>query len=262
MIDVKIGKRKYECPEGWDEVVENKEQLLFVLKHLIEGVEKMDLQIFSVVEFLKLSAVQVARISEENFYRMSELLNFLSEKPLTIKKNIFPKLFKVKPFYCERSVLETFTVWEYALAEQSFFDYVESKKESDLDQFMAIIYRPSQCFWWLRKRFTDSLDRRTRFNDVRFNERIPRIARLPLALKYSVFLWFAHEKELIAKEFPLSFTKKIDDLNGGGGNWGDVILNMSEVGEEEKAANAKLVVVLRRIENMNRQAKEAEKSRQ
>jgi len=252
MQTISYNNIRKEIPTSWEEIKQNKKLLLFVLGLFFNQFTKQEILhqvIFKILKIGKAKQLLIIKDIEqnkyskhpENLYRLSEILGFITEQPIEIKENLFPK---IKGLQAPKSVWSECTAWEYALAEKSFFDFADKEDEAFLNKLIAILYRPNK---FLKKE-------RKAFDEKKLAKYEKKISKLPFALKWSVFRWFAHERELILKAHKYTFSggSKSEEKPNIGAIWTDIILAMSQVGEEDKTANTKLSIILRRIENDNK----------
>ena len=271
METVTINGKKIQFPTNWAELQENRKLFLSIIKLFFLNLKEQELLNYAALKMVGMSDIQIIRItnvienpksnpqSEQisaNLFRISELAKFVTDTLLEITQKFFNRL---KNYFAPESVIKIFTAWEYALSEKAFFDFVEKKDEQFLNKLIAIIYRPKKKFYFIRKYFKNfNPDKRQAYSDAFLNKRIKRVSKFPYHVKWLIFRWFAWQREIIIKAHKYTFSggsksnKKIDI----GSIWTDTILAMSEVGNEDKTANTKLSIILRRIENDNRNYEE------
>ncbi len=75
--------------------------------------------------------------------------------------------------------------------------------------------------------------------------------RFSFARKWLIYRFFAYERDQIIKAHPYTFPQK-KTKSKDSGTWADTILAMSQTGDEDKVAKTKLAIILRRIENDNK----------
>jgi len=250
-----------EIPNCWTDLKQNKEAFIYVIGLMLA-------KKFTRQEVLQLAAFKVLKISKqkqllmiqdiennpnskhpENLFILSEIMNFITNELLDVSENLFPKILYL---YAPSSVLGEFTAYQYALCEKTFFDFVETNEITYLDTLISLIYNTKKFF---------SNDLNT-FNEKKSSKFQKHISKIDFAIKWCVFRWFAHQRELIIKThkytFPQGKSNVVESPNVGE-IWTDIILTMSQVGEEDKTANTKLSIILRRLEIQNKQYQEAKK---
>ena len=254
-----VNKRKRLIPENWNEVKANTKLLIWTVGLFFKELTQQEiLNLFSAKVF-KIGKVKLSRIEKvfkkypdnsqadklaETLYRASESVKFVTENQLEITENLFPKLFKFRRLYGTECILSDSEIWEFALCENDFFQFAKTQEPEHLDNLISKIYRPRKLFSKQKQSFNENSAKR----------RVKRISKLPVAVKWIIFRWFAYQRELIIKAHPHTFKKS--DSSGSGGNWADTIIAMSVVGDEEKTAQTKLSVILRRIDNENKAVEE------
>ncbi len=257
-------------PENWNDIKQNRKLLLWTVNLFFDKHTKQQLLNLIAYKFLKIGAVKQKRVesllknhpdSDEalsvagNLFRASEAFSFVTDKDLEVKENIIPELFRFRKLHAPMSVLSYCGIWEYALAEDAFFQFAEKNKPEDLDRLIAILYRRKKMFWYFRKSLKNSDgDKRVSFNENTIDQRTERISKLSSAEKWLIYRWFSHQREIIIDAHPYTFKKTKGESSGG--TWADTVLAMSSVGDEDKTAGTKLAIILRRIDNENKAADE------
>jgi hypothetical protein len=128
-------------------------------------------------------------------------------------KNFIPKL--CGRYYGPADGFQDMTFCEYRSAFTWFKAYSESNQESDLNQLIAVLYRPRKKFLWIRKALPwYNGQHRTSFtsksNPQLLSKRLGRIAKLPLHIKYAVFLYFSGCEDYLRSGNPTIDGNKID----------------------------------------------------
>jgi hypothetical protein len=146
-------------------------------------------------------------------YRISELCESFFEEiekdgkkvksfKLSFTKNFIPII--CKKFYGPEDALHDLTFAEYRTAHSYYAAYLESHSETDLNSLIAVLYRPAKRFLWIRKRLP-SYDGQKRVpftsksNPLFLEARAREISKLPLAVRYGIFLFFSGCEEFLAK---------------------------------------------------------------
>lgn len=264
MKNILVNGKKMELPTTWAEVMNNRRDLVFITKLILKNPEQIEMLSVAAFYFMKVSKMRLARIASmfkyhphhahtqmlaNSIYRAIEPLKFLLKPMPRIEKNYFPALFDTNKLYGSNNVLRDFTIWEYTLAEQSYIDYMTTKNTNDLDNFLAVWYRPAKLFMNLRQFIKHKYDDpRIAFQDDAIEGRRARIAKICPAKKYLIFLFFHNQREQLIKQYSFLFSGKNSGAQSRMNGWLNVILSMSQLGDEEKAANVKLSVILKRLE--------------
>jgi hypothetical protein len=104
-------------------------------------------------------------------------------------------------------------VWEFANAEAQLRKWVASQAPADLDRLVAVLYRPRRAFHWLRKLSPEfNGDGRQVFNEKTVAARARRVARLPLAQRHAVLLYYLGCRAALERAYPHLFSG--DEGNG------------------------------------------------
>ena len=118
-------------------------------------------------------------------------------------------------YYGPQDVFQDITFCEYRNAFTFFKAYSESNLESDLDQLIAILYRPLKKLLWIRKYLPGFNGQRrisftSKSNPELLQLRLKRIKQLPLHIKYAVFLYFSGCEDYLRSGSPTIDGNKID----------------------------------------------------
>lgn len=260
MIALKINNATIQVPSKWDELnrhyleliagmsVMNMAEYFFKSQLLFHGagilIHRQPPEINPKNRHEKLYPVTLndhsrAYLTADQVMEMCNLFNFLfritendkGEKKMTIDSrltvNLIPK-FKVSGtlYYGPANKLFNVTLSEFIHAETNLGRYEKTKETEHLDRVIAILYRPQD-----NKYDPDSPDykgdRRTPFNDHRFEERAGKIRRLNHNLKLCIYLFYQGCQWWYRQQFPhvfgrtaktdnnLGFLNLVDALTGG-----------------------------------------------
>ena len=132
---------------------------------------------------------------------------------LNTVKNFIPCL--GGKYYGPQDGFRDMTFCEYRNAFTFFKAYSESNLESDLDQLIAVLYRPRKKFLWIRRYFPGyNGQQRIPFNSKSNPEllqgRIDRIKDFPVHVKYAIFLYFSGCEDYLRSGSPTIDGHKID----------------------------------------------------
>jgi len=116
-------------------------------------------------------------------------------------KNFIPVI--LNKYYGPEDAIQNCTFGEYRIAFGYYKAYINSQHRVDLNHLVAVLYRPKRKFLWLRKRFPHFDGQlRTLFtakSNPRFLEtRAKQIGKLPMAIRYGIFLFFASCQEYLS----------------------------------------------------------------
>ena len=111
--------------------------------------------------------------------------------------------------------LADITFCEYRIAHEFYRDYVNSRGEDALNRMIAVLYRPAKRFLWIRKLLPgyDGQSRRkftSRSNPLFLERRARKIDRLPMPIRYGIFLWFSGCEQYLVKGKPVIDGNEID----------------------------------------------------
>jgi len=271
MIEFYVNKKANAIPASFDEF-EAKHWFCFI-KSLCspktetwEDVKVVFLKKFTSIPFKKIAKLQKDYANKDEYLEhcskialLAENLNYF-EKGIKINKNPIPVLNVAgKTFYPPADGLANMRVWEMAYSSsysKSCPVSIEELKSSDeLNNLIAVIYRPGRLYWKFFRRFGISPDdRRRKFFDANIQENAKIIAKLPEHLKITILYWFNTQYETFTSNFPELFEtdpSKIEKNNEDKDafSWADMLITAegSSSGDEEKIANSYASFFLRRL---------------
>ncbi|WP_297095594.1 hypothetical protein [uncultured Draconibacterium sp.] len=254
MIPVEVNTETIPMPETWNEL--SFEAALIVAGQVISKttVEGMKLALFCHYSKAADAAVKQAQeldkqgktlplvqLSETIYIETQELFNFLFKKvgdmqivnsELTINRlETFAGLFGPDHF-------KRLEVWEFALAEKAYENWLETNRVEFINRLMAILYRPA------RKNLKSLIntpeydgDPRELFNDQLIDNRILKIRQeVPLHMRYLVLWWFEGCIKQLPQIFKVLYRNTIaEKLDPEAGkikkprlSWYDTILKVSQ----------------------------------
>ena len=212
-----------EFPSCWEEMTN--EQFIFVMKHYVlleaQKINIHDFKVRVISYFLDIKNKAFHFFSEEeqkliasNMYVLTEHLDFLfSEQNNTITLNLdfvsnFVPTIKVnkffrKNFYGPKEALSNISFFEYIELHKYYTAFAESNDEKDLDNLIAVMYRPKRFFHFILKRLSNYNGQlRVKFNDNKVEQYAAKLAKVPYYIKYAVFCYFiACEKYIRTADF-------------------------------------------------------------
>ena len=158
-------------------------------------------------------ALEDRELAHGEIFRISELCDSFFEHierdgkliktfKLSFTKNFIPVV--CGKYWGPQDALQDITFCEYRMAHSYFAAYLESKSENDLNHLIAVLYRPAKRLLWLKK-LLPSFDGQKRVpftstsNPLFLDARVKEIAKLPIAIRYGIFLFFSGSEEFLAK---------------------------------------------------------------
>ena len=121
---------------------------------------------------------------------------------LSFTRNFIPSL--CGKYYGPKDAIQDLTFCEYRTAHSHYTSYLESHNDNDLNLMIAVLYRPAKRFLWLKK-LLPSFNGQIRMpftaksNPLFLESRVQAIAKLPLAIRYGIFLYFSGCEQFLAK---------------------------------------------------------------
>ncbi len=264
MTEATINKKQILIPANWEEIQAKKKLFhwlvsLFFLE--MKPQEILNLFAFKVFKINKINKHLINSVFEkkpvtfladelsDSIALMTDSVEFIFKEKLVLSKPPFFSLFKSNKLYSTYNFFADTEIWEYALIENSFIQYSNNKDVKALDTLVAIIFRKKQIKYFFKN---GSFDIRKKFDDKYIKENKKRISKIDLHLKWLVYRWFAYERELIVKHHPSAFKKSTSKNNLKQSSWIDVILDLSEFGDEIKTSKMKLPIFMKRLDNSNK----------
>lgn len=189
MKDVQIADVRRQLPENWRELT--RRQLLAIVPLLFQPIGAVPMQVQLLCLLLKLPVGLWFGLTDFQIADHLRLVRWLTE-PSKLTRQLLPVL---GPWWARLvgpgDWLAGVSVWEFANAEAQLQKWVKAQGEADLNRLVAVLYRPRRWFWWLH-RLSPSYtgDSRQVFNEKRVAARAERVAKLPLAHRHAVLLYY------------------------------------------------------------------------
>lgn len=193
---------------------------------------------------------------------------------LYFTRNFFPVI--LGRYHGPKDALQDVTFCEYRSAYSYYTSYGRSRDEHDLNRMIAVLYRPRKRFLWLRRRLAsfDGQERipfLSRSNPEMIEKRAAQIARLPMSVRYGIFLYFSGCSRFLSTGPIMIDGREIDlsiiyDKASGESDSPDlglvgVLYNLAEskvFGSIEQTDNQNIYDIMIRLYQVIRQSKETE----
>ncbi|MFZ4523500.1 MAG: hypothetical protein ACOYNC_17485 [Bacteroidales bacterium] len=218
-------------------------------------------------------------------FRISELCDSFFEEiiqdgekvrtfKLNFTKNMIPEIWG--RYYGPSDALIDITFCEYRIAHSYYAAYLESNNEDDLNHLIAVLYRPAKPWLWLRK-LLSSFDGQVRvpftskYNPLHLEARVKEIAKLPMAVRYGIFLFFSGCEQFLAKgsvkvdgkeiDFSIIYQKEDDAEDSPDIGLVGILYSLSETkvfGSIEQTDNQNLYDIMIRLFQVIKQARAME----
>lgn len=252
---VTINKRRYNFPEGWDELSEGQllqvMEILFLKQHAAEAVLLQLVKVLagmSRYRFLRCKAEEL----EEFFY----LLQFVLQPDFSFTKNLLPRLGK---FYGPADGMQNLRMKEFTFTEAFFIQWCESEKKdiAALNNLVAILYRPAPAGYDTKR--NPEGDCRAAYSQGATEWAAKHtISKWPMAAKLAIAHWYDGCRRAIAENN--------SDVFGGSGEparYGlvSVMLNVAEshvFGDFEKVENQYVNLVMMQLNELVDKARKIE----
>lgn len=196
------------------EIMVEKFKVLFLMKLLdIRKNWKYFLLSQAKREFIRAELLHLSDAIETFFEEYEKEGKQVKAFQLNSTRNFVPVV--CKNLYGPEDGFKDLTFCEYRMAYTWFKSYSESNNEVDLDQLVAILYRPRKPFLWLQKYFPGFNGQKripftAKSNPELLAGRLKRIEKLPVHIKYAVFLYFSSCEDFLRSGTPEIDGSKID----------------------------------------------------
>jgi hypothetical protein len=184
-----IGQRTYQVPGRFVEL--SPAQYLGVVELLHAGLAKLELKLRLTMVLLEvrhrpLLFAQLQRMSSEQRYELTQLADFCLEEP-RFTKQLLPEVrvpgARRTKLHGPADAFGNLSFAEFIQAEGHFFDYQRQPEERHLNLFVATLYRPAGG--------KNPADRREAYVQGDVAGRAALVARLPLATRLAVRMWYS-----------------------------------------------------------------------
>ena len=120
-------------------------------------------------------------------------------------RNFVPRILN---YFGPRDGFENLTFCEYRIARNYYRQYIETTDETFLNYLIAVLYRPSKPFTFIRKWF-ESWNGETRIpfmsnsNPLSLDKRAKALLKVPFHIRYCVFLYFSGCEQFLKSGKPV-----------------------------------------------------------
>jgi len=120
-------------------------------------------------------------------------------------RNFVPRILN---YFGPRDGFENLTFCEYRIARNYYRQFIETTDETFLNYLIAVLYRPSKPFTFIRKWF-ESWNGETRIpfmsnsNPLSLDKRVKVLMKVPFHLRYCVFLYFSGCEQFLKSGNPV-----------------------------------------------------------
>ncbi len=199
--------------------------------------------------------------SLDSFYSDAEEDGKLIKRlDLNFIKQMLPQ---IKNLYGPDDALTNVSFFEYKEAFRAYSSFIKTSDEEDLNELIAILYRPRPALYAIRKRFADSdIPSRIAFMPGKYGKlerRKNKIKNIPSRLKIAVYLWFGNCVNFLSTGYPnvdgntidlsVLFSAKPENETPGIGLTG-VLFSLAEsqvFGDVQKTGETNLYDVMARL---------------
>ena len=232
MNQVEIDGKTYSMPSDWNELT--RKQVVFVSRLFQGQLSMVDFKLRALFGFLPVRPKVLKRIHPEDAYFLSETLEFLF-KEVSLTRNLLPVIRTGRRTCTGPSdAMMNCTFGEFTRANSLLDAFAKTKEQKDLDELVAVLYRPRKWFWFIRKAFTDNQDPRQRFATRSLKTRCKRMTRVEYSIKYSVFLFFSGVMNSLPILYPYVYEQKGESGSEDNG-WASLIISLADGKTDDKS---------------------------
>lgn len=190
----RFGIRHYklvDVPQSWKELTVDQ----FLL------VAKLYLQELTDGEFLqRFFGLPSVSFDEYQLYRLSELLEFISDCRVRMNHFLIPRVGKM---LAPGDRLKGMCFEHFMHVDTAFNRYATDGKDASLDAFVSLLYLKEHEYIALSPNSKNSLFSRSK--PLVMPRRLPEVARIEKHIKYAIFLNYIFIKRWLSRAFPFLF---------------------------------------------------------
>jgi len=258
MLDAQFGRHRCRLATKWNELTGA--QLLAVVAVRQRPFAQPTQLADALLEILlALPARAFARLNLVQRVELRPLTRFLATTAPPLTAQLLPSLtlpylpFIEQPqhFHGPREAFRNLRFDEFIFADSYYLRYLQTQEATWLDQLVAVLYRPERRPY--RPRAVDYAgDRREDFNEHLVPARARQLARLPLATKQAVLLYYQGCRRLLEQRYEYVFSDD-NTAKAGHSGWQEVLHELAGgVHRLEATAQQGLANVLREMNRVLR----------
>jgi hypothetical protein len=258
MLDAQFGRYRRRLATNWNELTGA--QLLAVVAVRQRPVAQPTQLADALLEILlALPAHAFARLNVVQRVELRPLTRFLATTAPPLTAQLLPEVTlphrrfieQAQHFYGPREAFRNLRFDEFIFADNYFLRFLQTQDEAVLNQFVAVLYRPERRPY--RPEAVDYAgDRRQDFNEHLVPARARQLARLPLATKQAVLLYYQGCRRLLEQRYEYVFSDD-NTTKASQSGWQDVLHELAGgVPHLEATAHQGLANVLREMNRVLR----------
>jgi hypothetical protein len=259
MLDAQLGRYRRRLATTWNELTGT--QLLAVVAVRQRSFAQPTLLADALLEILlQLPAHAFARLNVVQRVALRPHTRFLATTAPPLTAQLLPCLTlphrrfieQAQHFYGPREAFRTLRFDEFIFADSYYLRYLQTQDVAQLDLFVAVLYRPERRPY--RPEAVDYPgDRRQDFNEHLVPARARQLARLPLATKQAVLLYYQGCRRLLEQRYDYVF-RDDNSQQAGQSGWQEVLHELAGgVHRLDATAHQGLANVLREMNRVLRQ---------
>jgi hypothetical protein len=259
MLPVEIGTRKRQIATSWNELTR---------RQLLQVAQSHGRQFPSVVAqrrdllriLLQVPGYLFGRLNAVQHVQLNQYTRFLREPteyaPLTAQ--LLPTLrCWLRTYHGPRENFRNLLFSEFIFADAFFLRYLQTNDEAQLDQLVAVLYRPQRADYNPTSPAYGG-DRREDFNEHLLPRRARRLRHLPHHVKYAVLLWYRGCRHALTTRFEYVFSGE-NNAKAAASGWADVLHQLADgVHHIDATERQPLKTVLREMDRLLRQHEESQ----
>jgi len=232
MNQVQIDNIQRSLPSTWNDLTRN--QLLYISRLFRGKLTIFDFRVKALREFLSIKRKAFKRIDHEDVHFLCETLDFLT-KEVNLTRNVIPVIrVGLRKYYGPSDAMTNCTFGEFTLASSVLDEYHKSGSDEQLDQLVAILYRPKKPLWFIQKHFTDHQDLRVRFMNRLLKKRVDKMSKVDHCIKHAVFLFFTGVLNSLTGLYPYVYRQK-DETDSQENGWASLIISLADGKTDDKS---------------------------
>lgn len=235
MLELSIDNTKYTCEGSYNEL--SRKRIYGLMKMLctgrITGQKMMEIVLYmlkpkryseEMKTLLKTPPEWVHHICQE-----SEILGWIFDENSLLTKYVVRGFWHKGTYYIgPPKRMMRISGLEYVATREAFARWKKTNNEAYLNDVIAILYRPINIFWWLKKwDSTWTGDKRLALNDYTKVKRSKAIATMPAWVKATIAKQYAGGLKEFETKYPLIYKANSGGSAEDGSKWTDLIFVMS-----------------------------------
>lgn len=212
---------------NFQNIFEYGETGMLKIKNFDEYRAAANILLFHLLNISKPKFWRINRVERDRLIFEEKLIDFFftTKYMNNLAWKVKPGLFSIR-LYGPKNNFEQVTYEEFGFAQNYYKAHYLGEK-SALDLFCAIFFRPAKAKYNPDAANTDG-DIREAFNRYTVENRVKKVANLPLWVKFSLLTWFDDCLNALAKANPECFTLRTENHNNSTFSFYDLALSLGD----------------------------------